>query len=100
MGIIDTARKAAEYDKLDAAARDRQVSAAMAEAQAAKEGLAGLIAQKDAASKGMYELLNSVDNDTFNKLASNPTTHKLVGTDNVATIADGRAINEILKRIG
>ena len=55
MGIIDTARKAAEYDAIEKAANEKKIALANRDAQVyaqeamlAKEGLAGLLAEREA----------------------------------------------------
>ena len=55
MGIIDTVRKAAEYDAIEKAANEKKIALANRAAQAyaqeamlAKEGLAGLLAERAA----------------------------------------------------
>lgn len=103
MGLIEHIRnreqKANEYDRLADEVKADEVVRARQEVLDAKEGLAYMVSQQKDTQRGLANLLGGVDSATFTGLATNPITHKLVGSDTVTTIANGRAINEILKRI-
>ena len=66
MGIIDTARKAAEYDAIEKAANEKKIALANRDAQVyaqeamrAKEGLAVLLAEREATRAALMNAIGA-----------------------------------------
>lgn len=93
MGFIDTVRKAAALDKVnaDAVNNDRQaLNEALKDREIMKEGLASMLRERDENKLAMADtLVKGDDNMTF-ATANNPVSRRLLGDDTIMQILSAK----------